>query len=269
MALVEMKMEGRVAVITINRPEKRNALSPDAIFEIEKAAQWVRGQAEARVVVITGAGDKAFSAGIDLGSNSPLMEHMQETSPALAIKKIYEEVRKLQRSYRALEDLSQPVIAAVNGFCFGAGMELALACDIRVASDKAEFSIPEVQVGVIPDIGGSHRLAHLVGMGKAKELILTGRKIGAQEAYRIGLVEEIHPHDKLMEGAMKMAGEIADNAPIAVELAKKTMNRWMHRGFDQDLEEECLLTTICLTSEDAKEGFMSRAMRKKPEFKGR
>jgi enoyl-CoA hydratase/carnithine racemase len=269
MAQVETKKEGHIAYITINRPEKRNALSPEAIDLIGKAAEWVKSQEDVRAVIITGSGDKAFSAGIDLAGNGSMMDHMQESSPALAIKKIYGDVRKLQIAYRAVENLPMPVIAAIKGYCYGAGMELILACDMRVASEDAEFTIPEVQLGVIPDLGGSHRLNLLVGYGKAKELILTGRKINAAEALRIGLIEEMHSKDKVMEAALKMAQDCADNAPLAVEWAKKTMNRYLQKDLERDLEEECLLTTLCLVSDDAKEGFMARAMRKKPDFKGR
>jgi len=185
---VMFELQDKVALITINRPEVRNAVNGEVLEGLAEAASNILSQTEIRAVIITGAGDRAFSAGLDLKSASAAGANTVLTGSTRS------EVETLQaggRVYLALETLPVPVIAAINGYCLGMAMELVLACDIRLASDTAIFSIPEVQLGTIPDFGGTQRLTKLIGAGKAKELIFTGRRIDAAEALRIGLVQHI------------------------------------------------------------------------------
>jgi enoyl-CoA hydratase len=235
--VVLLEVQDKVATITLNRPEVRNAVNGEVIEGLAEAAQDVLSQTEIRVVILTGAGDRAFSAGLDLKSASAAGANTVLTGTTRS------EVETLQaggRVYLALEQLPVPVIAAINGYCLGMAFELALACDIRLASDTAVFSIPEVQLGTIPDFGGTQRLTKLIGAGKAKELIFTGRRIDAAEALRIGLVQHVYPLDKLIEEANKLAQEIAAIAPPLIQGAKRSINVAMSYPLDVGLIYETL-----------------------------
>jgi len=235
--VVLLDVHDKVATITLNRPEVRNAVNGELLDGLAEAAQSILSQTEIRVAILTGAGDRAFSAGLDLKSAS--------AAGADTVLKgtTRSEVENLQaggRIYLALENLPVPVIAAVNGYCLGMAMEMVLACDIRLASETAIFSIPEVQLGTIPDFGGTQRLTKLIGAGKAKELIFTGRRIDAAEALRIGLVQHVYPLDKLMEEARKLAQEIAAIAPPLIQGAKRSINVAMSYPLDIGLTFENL-----------------------------
>ncbi|HEX7364332.1 MAG TPA: enoyl-CoA hydratase/isomerase family protein [Dehalococcoidia bacterium] len=235
--VVLLEVQDKVATITLNRPEVRNAVNGEVLEALAEAAQEVLAQTEIRVVIVTGAGDRAFSAGLDLKSASAAGANTVLTGTTRS------EVETLQaggRVYLALETLPVPVIAAINGYCLGMAFELTLACDIRLASDTAIFSIPEVQLGTIPDFGGTQRLTKLIGAGKAKELIFTGRRIDAAEALRIGLVQHVYPLDKLMEEAKKLAQEIAAIAPPLIQGAKRSINVAMSYPLDIGLSYETL-----------------------------
>ncbi len=235
--VVLLEVQDKVATITLNRPEVRNAVNGEVLEALAEAAQEVLAQTEIRVVIVTGAGDRAFSAGLDLKSASAAGANTVLTGTTRS------EVETLQaggRVYLALETLPVPVIAAINGYCLGMAFELALACDIRLASDTAIFSIPEVQLGTIPDFGGTQRLTKLIGAGKAKELIFTGRRIDATEALRIGLVQHVYPLNKLMEEAKKLAQEIAAIAPPLIQGAKRSINVAMSYPLDIGLSYETL-----------------------------
>jgi enoyl-CoA hydratase len=219
--VVLFEVHDKVATVTINRPEVRNAVNGDVLAGLAEAVENILAQTEIRAVILTGAGDRAFSAGLDLKAASSGGAGIVLTH---ATRSEFETLEMGGRVYRALEALPVPVIAAVNGFCLGMAFELSLVCDIRLAAETAFFSIPEVQLGTIPDFGGTQRLTKLIGAGKAKELIFTGRRIDAAEALRIGLVQHIYPLDKLMEEANKMAQEIAAIAPPLIQGAKRAIN---------------------------------------------
>ena len=212
--LVSIKEE--MATIVLNRPEKLNALDIDVWHGLAKAAGQIKSNAQVKVALLTGAGDKAFSSGLDLSGVGEIDTDY--------ISNLYFLIRHLQNCFNQIENLSIPVIAVINGYCIGGGVELALVCDIRLASEKAIFSIPEVKMGMCPDMGGTQRLPRLIGIGKAKELIFTGKEINAEEALRIGLIEGLYPPDQLYDAATKIAQEIASNPQPAVQAAKKAIN---------------------------------------------
>jgi enoyl-CoA hydratase/carnithine racemase len=208
---VLLEINEKTAVVTLNRPKARNAFNQGILGGLYEAANHILSEPSINVVIITGAGDQAFCAGIDLKMISEGGDLTGEVKrhDRFGMIQIYRDC------FTAYEKLPVPVIAAINGFCLGAGLELALGCDIRLADDTAVFSIPEVQLGIIPDGGGTQRLPKIVGVGKAKELIYTGRRINAQEALQIGLVEHVYPKARLQDEARKMAQEISDNgAPV-------------------------------------------------------
>jgi enoyl-CoA hydratase/carnithine racemase len=207
-------------VITLNRPGAMNAWHRGMNEELRQAAAEIDNDPNVRVLVITGSGEKSFSSGIDLKKIASGEAFI--TGPD--IRDYYDGIRKLRDVFTMYEKLAVPVIAAINGYCLGGGLELALACDVRLAVESAVFSLPEVQLGIIPDLGGCQRLPRAVGIGKAKELIYTGKRIDATEALRIGLVQHVFAKGKLMEEALKMANEIAGYNPVVVQAAKRACN---------------------------------------------
>ena len=256
---VLLKIEGGVATITLNRPDKLNAMDGEVWLGLEEAAGEIKHQPEVRVAILTGAGDRAFSAGVDLKAiTSP-----EGISLGLPLRSGFEGMQRMKEIFSMYENLPVPVIAAINGYCIGAGLELVLACDIRVASESAIFSIPEITLGIIPDMGGTQRLPRIVGPGKAKELIYTGRRIDAAEALRIGLVDHVYPQDSLLSEARQLAEEIASQAPAAVQGAKRAINVAMSHSLEVGLTYE---TATALTSmgaaEKLREGAEALAQRK-------
>jgi enoyl-CoA hydratase len=233
-----VEIEDTIATVTINRPEARNALNWDVFLGLQQAAQGLKENPEVRVAILTGEGDKAFSAGIDLkmmaggGAARVFSQYRGGYDSLFAIKSIF----------TMYEELVIPVIAAINGYCLGAALELSLCCDMRLAADTAIFGLPEIQFGVIPDLGSAQRLPRIVPPGYAKELILTGHRIDAAEALRIGLVDHVYPLDQVKAEARKLAEEIAKLQPRIVQGAKRAANLWMNMPLDSGLRAE---TDIC------------------------
>lgn len=247
----------RVAIITINRPEKRNALNIQTRAEGAAVLDQLRDDDAVRVVVFTGAGDKAFIAGADIA------EFAGRT--ALSQRAIM-----LERGlFNAIDTFPKPVIAMVNGYCLGGGCELALACDIRIASESASFGQPEINLGIIPGGGGTQRLTRLVGEGKAMEMILSGEIISAQEAFRLGLANQVVPADQLETKTMEVANRIAEKSPIALRLAKEAVKVASRSNLDEGLRREVDLFALCFSSEDKDEGVKAFLEKRKPEFKGK
>lgn len=247
-----------IGLLTINRPDKLNAISNELTSELKQLLGEIENDEELRVLVITGAGDKAFVAGADI---KELVDRDAKIGRRVS--------RERQEVFSRIENLQIPVIGAINGYALGGGLELALACSIRVCSEKAQFGVPEVKLGIIPGDGGTQRLPRLVGLGRAMEMILTGDFIDAQEAYRIGLVNKIFPPGKLMEGAMELAQRIASRPPLAVRYAKEAVNRSQEGDAVSGFALESYLHALACTTEDKKEGVSAFLEKRKGEFKGK
>ncbi len=246
-----------IGTVSINRPEALNALNIETLHELHTGFQEIESNPEVRVVILTGAGERAFVAGADISE----MKDMN----------YFEAVHFSRLGHAALDLIGgskKVVIAAVNGFALGGGTELALACDFILASEKAKFGFPEVTLGVFPGWGGTQRLPRLIGKAKAKELILTGRVIPAQEAKDLGIVNRVFPVPTLMEETMKVARKITANGPIAVQLAKATIDK----GYEGSLEAGCHLESASFgglfTTNDQKEGMTAFTEKRKPQFTG-
>jgi enoyl-CoA hydratase/carnithine racemase len=237
-----------VAVITLNRPEALNAWYRGMNNDLRQAALAISDDPQVRVAIITGSGEKSFCSGIDLKKVSSGENFI--TGPD--IRDYFDGICKLREVFTMYEKLAVPVIAAINGYCLGGGLELALACDVRLAVETSVFSLPEVPLGIIPDLGGCQRLPRAVGIGKAKELIYTGRRIDAAEALSIGLVQHVYPAGKVMEEAMKMALEMAGYNPIVLQAAKRACNVAMSYPLDIGLTFET--TTSAFTMLNASDG---------------
>lgn len=247
----------RVAVIMINRPEKRNALNIQTRAEGAAILDELRADDSVRVVIITGAGDKAFIAGADIA----------EFADRTAISQ--REIMLERGLFNAVDTFPKPIIAMVNGYCLGGGCEVALACDIRVASETASFGQPEINLGIIPGGGGTQRLPRLVGEGKAMEMILTGEIIDAQTAFNLGLVNHVVPADQLEIKTMEIANRIAEKSPIALRLAKEAIKLAARSNLDEGLRREVDLFALCFSSADKDEGVKAFLEKRKPEFKGK
>ena len=248
---VLLEIEDKVALITLNRPEIRNAIDGGVIEGLGAAAERILSNTEIRAAIITGAGDRAFTSGLDLKAAMA----GEGILPSRAVRSEFEALQMAGQIYTMFETLPVPVIGAINGYCFGIGLELALVCDIRLASETAVFSVPEVQMGSIPDVGGTQRLTKIVGAGKAKELIFTGKRIDAAEALRIGLVEHVYPLDKLMEEARKLAQEIAAVAPALIQGAKRAINVAVSYPLELGLNYEAV--TAVTSRQDIRQGSAS------------
>ena len=255
MSFVNVDLQGAVAVLTIDRPKALNALNPEVLADLKAAFEGI-DQNAVRCVVLTGAGDKSFVAGADIGSMSTMTKAEGE-----AFGKLGNDI------FLMIEGFPLPVIAAVNGFALGGGCELAMSCDIRICSDNAMFGQPEVGLGITPGFGGTQRLARLVGMGMAKQLLYTARNIDAAEALRIGLVNAVIPQAELLDAALKMTGQIAKNAPIAVRACKKAVNEGMQVSIDKAVEIEEKLFGDCFETHDQVEGMACFLSREKPKPK--
>lgn len=247
-----------VAVVTINRPKVLNALDDTTMKELDQLCDELAQNDAIKVIIITGSGEKAFVAGADIAQMLPLS--------AIESRKYSKDG---QATLNKLENLPQAVIAAINGFALGGGCELAMACDIRIASNKAKFGQPEVSLGITPGFGGTQRLARLVGKGRAMELLFTGEFIDAEEAYRIGLVNKVVAPDELMDSAMFMAEKIMSCSPLAVQLSKVAINE----GIDADLQTgvayEAEVFALCFSTNDQKEGMSAFQEKRRPLFTGR
>jgi enoyl-CoA hydratase len=255
---VLLEKEDQIAILSVNRPKALNALNADTLLDIKNAVMEVAADPGIIVLIITGVGDKAFVAGADIAfmQNLPAME-------ARAFAILGQEV------FRLIETMDKPVIAAVNGFALGGGCELSMACDIRLASDKALFGQPEVGLGITPGYGGTQRLPRLIGEGRAKELIYSANNINAEEAYRVGLVNHVYPGESLMDEAKKLAKKIASKAPIAVRLSKNQVNRGMQADIDTAMAIEADMFGLCFSTEDQKEGMAAFVEKRKAAFKSK
>jgi len=234
---VLLKVEGALATVILNRPEAMNALNHEVWEGLARAASAIQQDPGIHVVILTGAGERAFSAGIDIKAVSSGWSALE----GLPARPGPDSMTYLKNAFTAYENLAVPVIAAINGYCLGAGFELALCCDIRFASDSAVFSLPEVQLGALPDMGSTQRLPRIVGAALAKEIILTSRRIDAAEALRIGLVDHVYPKDRLMPEVRKLAEEIASREPAIVQAAKRAVNAAVNHGLDTGLNYETSL----------------------------
>lgn len=253
MSFIQYEVQGMVAVLTIDRPKALNALNSAVLEEMDAVIDAIDLNT-VRCLVITGSGEKSFVAGADIGEMSTLTKAEGEAFG-----------KKGNDVFRKIETLPIPVIAAINGFALGGGNELAMSCDIRICSDNAVFGQPEVGLGITPGFGGTQRLARLVSPGMAKQLIYTGRNIKADEAKRIGLVNEIYAQEELMPAALKMASGIAKNAPIAVRNCKKAINEGLELGMDDALVLEEKLFGDCFETHDQVEGMGCFMSREKPK----
>ncbi len=252
MGFIDYEVKGNYAVITINREAALNALNSEVLDELDKTLNGIDIDT-IRAVVLTGAGAKSFVAGADIGEMSTLTKAEGEAFG-----------KKGNDIFRKIETCPVPFIAAINGFALGGGCEIAMSCDIRIASENAMFGQPEVGLGITPGFGGTQRLARLVGPGMAKQLIYTARNIKSDEALRIGLVNAVYPAEELMEQAEKLASTIAGNAPIAVRACKKAINEGLELPMDEAIALEEKLFGSCFESEDQREG-MANFLRKKDD----
>src|SRR4030095_15223973 len=254
---LRLDRQGRVAIITINRPDKRNALNIKTREEGAALLDQLREDDSVGVVVFTGAGDKAFIAGADIG----------EFAGRTAITQ--REVMTSRSLFTAIDTFPKPIIAMINGYCLGGGCELALACDIRIASENASFGQPEINLGIIPGGGGTQRLTRLVGEGKAMEMILTGEIIDASTAFTIGLVNHVVPADQLQSKTMEIANRIAEKSPLALRLAKEAVKLASRSNLDEGLRREVDLFALCFSTEDKDEGVSAFLEKRKAAFKGK
>lgn len=254
---IKIEKRGPVALITINRPDKLNALNQQVHREGVEALEQMRRDDEIRVVVITGAGEKSFIAGADI---SEFAGQTPVTQRDLFHEKTF---------FNSIDTFPKPVIAMINGFCLGGGNELAMACDIRICSENARFSQPEINLGIMCGGGGTQRLTNLIGEGRAMEMVLTGDMIDAATAHKFGLVNHVHPADELETETMKLAEKIAEKAPIALQLSKEAVKFASRSNLDEGLRREVDLFAICFSTEDKQEGVAAFLEKRKPVFKGK
>lgn len=252
-----LEIKDGIAILKINRPKALNALNSETIGELKQAGIALGENPEVRVIVITGEGDKAFVAGADILE----MKEMNALEGMAFSQRGHE-------AFAIFENMSKPVIAAVNGFALGGGLEIALMCDIIYASDKAKVGFPETTLGIFPGFGGTQRTAKLVGLAKAKELIFTGKRINAQEAYEIGLVSKVVPHADLMDEVMALAESIKANGPVSVGFAKALINKSLFLDMDSALTIEAKDFGLCFATKDQKEGMTAFVEKRKPTFNG-
>ena len=255
---VLLGVEGHIAILTLNRPEAMNAMGHDLARDLEAALDRLEAAHDVRAVVATGAGDRAFSVGGDIKERG-----------AMSLDERWEHALRLGRCFHRLEALPVPVIAAINGFCFGGGMEMAVACDLRIASERAEVGFLEVKLGVFPGAGGPARLTRLVGKGRAKLVLYTGRRFPAAEALATGLVERVVPRDRLMAEARALAAEIAANGPLAVRALKRLVDTCYEADLAASQELARALRRPLDHTADMLEGVRAFEEKRPPRFQGR
>jgi enoyl-CoA hydratase len=260
MAYENIKTENRegIRIITVDRPKVLNALNAQTVHEIGRAFEEARDDESVKCVILTGAGEKAFVAGADINELATM-------TPVTGAQT----AERGQRVFRSIERFPKAVIAAINGFALGGGCELALACHIRIASENAQLGLPEVTLGIIPGYGGTQRMARLLGKGKALELILSGDRIGAAEAEKIGLVNRVVPAGELMSTAEDLARKIASRGPLAVRAAIEAVMSGSDMPFDEGQLLEATLFGLLASTDDMKEGMGAFLEKRKAEFKGR
>ena len=254
---ITVEKRGAVAVITINRPDKLNALNYRVHEEGVAALDELGKDSGVRVVVITGAGEKSFIAGADI---SEFAGKTPADQRSLFLEKTL---------FNSIDTFPKPIIAMINGFCLGGGCEIALACDLRYASEKARFGQPEINLGIIPGGGGTQRLTHLIGEGKSMEMILTGDMIDAPTALRLGLVNDVYAPDELEAKTMETANKIAEKSPIALQMAKEAVKTASRSNLDEGLRREVDLFAITFSTEDKEEGVAAFLEKRKPVFRGK
>jgi enoyl-CoA hydratase len=252
------EVEDGIGIVTINRPKVLNALNRATITEIEALFSELVEDNSVKVVIVTGSGEKSFVAGADIAEMQSMTAIEGRKWGKLA-----------QAVFNKIDNLPQPVIAAVNGYALGGGCELAMACDIRIASEKAKFGQPEVSLGIPPGFGGTQRLPRLIGKGRAKELLFTGEMIDAQEAYRIGLVNRVVKPEELITTARDIARKIMQRGEIAVKMCKAAVNEGLDMDLDSGLAYEAEVFGLCFATEDQKEGMQAFLEKRQPVFKGR
>lgn len=250
-----VETDGAIGIITLNRPQQLNALSYDLVRELALAMETFDQDPEVRVIVVTG-GEKVFAAGADI-------KEMADVGP-------FDERLQARLSFRdRINEISKPVVAAVSGYALGGGCELAMSCDIIIASETARFGQPEINLGTIPGSGGTQRLARIVGKYRAMEMVLTGELLGASEAQRLGLVNKVVPVELLLEEAIEVAEKVAAKPPLAVKLAKDAILKAFNSPLDEGLEYERKAFYLLFASEDRREGMKAFIEKRKPEFKGK
>ena len=254
---ISVEKRGKVAILTINRPDKLNALNTKVHAEGVAALQDMRKDDSIRVLIITGAGEKSFIAGADISE-------FEGQTPVTQRNTFHE-----KSFFNSIDTFPKPVIAMVNGFCLGGGNELAMACDLRMASETARFSQPEINLGIMCGGGGTQRLPRLIGEGRAMEMALTGDMIDAATAHKFGLVNHVYPAAELEAETMKLAEEIAEKAPIALQLSKEAVKFASRSNLDEGLRREVDLFAICFSTEDKQEGVAAFLEKRKPVFKGK
>ena len=255
---VDLEYRGHVAILTLNRPEALNAISSEMFDDFERHVSAIGADENVRAVVVTGAGDRAFCAGADIG-------HMQKASPLQA--RAF--AGRGHRLYSSMESIGCPLIAAINGYALGGGCELALACDIRLASDNAQIGLPEVTLGIFPGWGGTQRLPRIVGLGHAMEMILSGRRVRAAEAAQTGLVNRVLPAAELLDAALTLADEISRLAPLAVREAKSLVNLAGSVPLSAGLANELDRFALMFDTVDQREGMTAFVEKRAAEFTGR
>ncbi len=267
--LVTYHREGHVAYITLNRPEKRNAMNAKLWKSLGNAVGMAEEDGEARVIVLKGEG-KAFSAGLDLGPENELISVLGGTPGASQKTAFFKMVLETQEIHNRLERISRPTIAAIHGYCLGAGLELAACCDIRICSADAVFALPEATLAIITDVGGLQRLPKIVGRGHAREMAFRGHRIDAQRAMMIHLVNDVYPDkEALFAKALEMAKEIAGNPPLAVQGAKEVLLYDEDATLQQSLEYNAARSSMILPSEDLFEAMTAFMQKRKGVFKGK
>jgi enoyl-CoA hydratase len=257
-SFIAVELEGAIAVVRVNRPDKLNALNAETITQLDVAVRRIADDDAIRGVILTGSGDKAFVAGADIAE-------LAQMGPLTGIAVS----RAGQATFRMLEQLPKPVIAAVNGFALGGGLELALACHLRIAGEKARFGLPEVKLGIIPGYGGTVRLPRLIGKGRALEMILTGEMINAEEAFRIGLVNRVVAQGELLPYTKQLLEKIIANGPVAIRMAIEAVDRAMETTLDDSLLLESNMFGLLSATDDMHEGMKAFLEKRTPRFEGR
>lgn len=255
---IKLEHRDNIAVVTVSRPDKLNALNAATVAEVRAAFESLRAQEHVRAVILTGAGEKAFIAGADI-------VELSQMTPLTGTQVS----RAGQETLRIIETMPVPVIAAINGFALGGGLEFALACHIRIASENAKLGLPEVKLGIIPGYGGTFRLPRVVGRGRALEIMLTGEMINAQEAYRIGLVNQVVPQANLLESAESMARKIGANGPVAVALAIQAVDNSYHATTEDAQRLEANMFGLLASTTDMREGMGAFLEKRAAKFEGK
>ncbi len=254
---VLIERNGKIGIVTVNRPQQMNSMNSLTRFELADAFKLLENDKNIAVILLTGSKGKAFIAGADI------KEFLNQT---------IETEKKLEEDWivtNIISNLKKPVIAVIDGFCLGGGLELAMSCDLRIASDRSKLGQPEINIGIIPGAGGTQRLTRLIGEGRAMEMILTGRMITAEEALRYGIINFVYDSDDLMNEAMEIANTIGEKSKYAVERAKKSVKAVSEMKLEKGLKLEREMFIECLNSEDGEEGITAFIEKRKPNFKGK